>query len=406
MSRFRVSVKTHKKRIEKVKEELQKRGLDALVLMNPTNIIYMSGYFPIATERPIQLIIPVEGDLSLLIPRLEDAEAEETLPWIKDKVAPYLDTPGVPNYLTQIAKAFKERGLDDKKLGTDGISVKYSGPIAEKFGKELPGAEFVYAGDIVLDMRMIKDEEELNLIRQSATWGHLAMSILHDSIEPGLNPTEVRVKSSLEATQMMLRALGPEYARSVPPTRWGPFLTSATLRVGPRWYHPHWMYLPPMPSRKFKVGDVIKFGGSCNFGGYSIEHDRMGFIGEPSDKHKKRFNINLKAKMAAFDAVKPGVKICEIDKACNKVFKDAGMDRWIKHHTGHGIGLDGHEAPWVDEGDETIIRTGMVFSIEQGLFLKEEDMMYHNHETVVVTEDGCEWLSRWGRDLESCIIKV
>ena len=69
---FRVSVKTHKKRIEKVKEELQKRELDALVLMNPPNIIYMSGYFPIATERPIQLIIPVEGDLSLLIPRLED----------------------------------------------------------------------------------------------------------------------------------------------------------------------------------------------------------------------------------------------------------------------------------------------------------------------------------------------
>lgn len=406
MSRFKVSVKTHKKRIEKVKEELQKRGLDALVLMNASNIAYTTGFFHVSTERPIELIIPVEGDLSLLVPGLEEDQSKYIVPWIKDVEAPYLDTPGVPNYVTQIAKAFKERGLGDKKLGTDGISVVYGGPIAEKFGKELPGAEFAYAGDIVLDMRLIKDEEELNLMRQSAVWTHLAMEILHDSIEPGLHPTELRVKASLEATFAMLRALGPEYARSRLPTDRGFFTASASIRVGPRWYFPHWMYLPPPPNRKLKVGDVIKIGGGCSIGGYHIEHSRMMFLGEPEEKHKKRFNVQLEAKLAAFEAVKPGVKICEVDKACNKVFKDAGMDQWLKHHTGHGIGLQGHEAPYVDEGDETVMRPGMVFSIEPGLFLAEEDMMYHNHETVVVTEDGCEWLSTYPRDLDSCIIKV
>jgi len=124
-------------------------------------------------------------------------------------------------------------------------------------------------------------------------------------------------------------------------------------------------------------------------------------------QHKKRFNVQLKSKLVAFDAIKPGAKCSDIDRACNKVIRDAGMGDWLKHHTGHGIGLQGHEPPWIDEGDDTVLQPGMVFSIEPGLFLKEENLVYHNHETVVVTEDGYgEWLSTYPRDLEYAIVKV
>jgi Xaa-Pro aminopeptidase len=97
-------------------------------------------------------------------------------------------------------------------------------------------------------------------------------------------------------------------------------------------------------------------------------------------QHKKRFNVQLKSKLVAFDAIKPGAKCSDIDRACNKVIRDAGMGDWLKHHTGHGIGLQGHEPPWIDEGDDTVLQPGMVFSIEPGLFLKEENLVYHNHE--------------------------
>jgi len=99
MGVYQISVKNYRKRTEKVKEELQKRNLDALVLMNSANIAYMSGFFHISTERPIQLIIPVEGDLTLIVPKLEEDQAQVIVPWIEDIVVPYFDTPGVMGFL-------------------------------------------------------------------------------------------------------------------------------------------------------------------------------------------------------------------------------------------------------------------------------------------------------------------
>lgn len=411
MSKYRISVKTYKKRIEKVKEELKERNLDAIVLMNSQNIAYMSGFFHVSTERPIDLIIPVEGEPTLLIPKLEEVQAKEMVPWIEDIEVSYFDTPGMPNFLTKLARAFRDRGLGGKRLGTDGVGWFLDPAIAEKFRKELGRAEFEGAGDLIMNMRIIKSEEELNLMRQCAVWGHLTISLVHDYAAPGLSPYELYVKASQEASNAMLGALGPEgsakaFMANRPPDGYCAFPVHLRLRVGPRWYYPHWMYFPPQPSRKLMVGDIIKAEGEPAIGGYMIEHSRMMFLGEPEEKHKKRFEVHLKAKLAAFNAVKPGVRACDVDRACNKVFKDAGMSSWLAHHTGHGVGLGEHGHPWIDEGDETILRPGMTFSIEPGLFIKEEDIMYHNHETVVVTEDGCEWLSTYPRDLESCIIRV
>ena len=407
LSQYKIRVKTYRKRVENVKGELQKRNLDALILMNSANIAYMSGFFHVSTERPIQLLIPVEGDLTLIVPKLEEDQSKEVVPWIEDIVVPYYDTPGVSNYLIQIANAFKERGLDNKQLGIDGISVAWGGPIAEKFEKELPGTAFISAGDIILEMRLIKGAEELNLIRESLKWSHLAMAILHEYIEPGANPSEIAIQASYEATCAMLRAFGPDYGRWRLPTEWGPFTVSASLRcVGP-WYFPHWMNQLPPPGWTLKAGSVVKIDGGCQIGGYHIEQSRQLFLGEPLEKHKKRFTVHLNAKLAAFEAIKPGATCSDVDSACNRVIKQAGMGDWLKHHTGHGLGLQEHDPPWIDEGDDTVLRPGMVFSIEPGLFLKEEDMVYHNHESVVVTEDGYgEWLSTFPRDLDSCTITV
>jgi len=380
MHKYKISLKNYKKRIEKVKGELQKRDLDALVLMSTTNIAYLTGFFHVSTERPIQLIIPAEGDLTLIIPKLEEDQSEVIVPWIKDKVVPYFDTPGVPYYLTEIAKVFKDRGLDNKKLGIDGISVAYGGPISDKFRKELPDATFVGANDIILDMRLIKDDEEINLMRETAKWGHLAMAILHDYIEPGANPMEIAIKAADEATSAMLRTFGPDYGRMRPPTERGLFTVNPSIRCVEPWYFPHWMNQLPPPKFRLKEGGIVKISGGCSIGGYHIEHSRQLFIGEPLEKHKKRFNVQLKSKLVAFDAIKPGAKCSDIDRACNKVIRDAGMGDWLKHHTGHGIGLQGHEPPWIDEGDDTVLQPGMVFSIEPGLFLKEENLVYHNHE--------------------------
>jgi Xaa-Pro dipeptidase len=408
--KLKISLETYKKRIEKVREELRKRSLDALLLMDPENIAYMSGFSHTSTERWISLTIPVEGDVWLLVPKLDEDSAKLRMTWIKDICVAYFDTPGVPHYLTDVAKAFKDRGLAGKKIGADRTGLtgaRYGITATDVFRKELPGTKIVDIADMILNMRMIKDEEELNLMREAAKWGHLAISLVKQYVKPGLNPMEVVTKASLEATMAQWRALGPEYHPGV--TEWGlaPALTvTASIQLqGTGMGLPHGPFPLPDPDRKLKLGEHIRVGGDTCIGGYSIEQSRDMFIGEPTEEQKKYFNIVLNARLAGFEAVKPGVRACDVERAVVKVFKDAGVMQYVKHHTGHGIPM--HGFPWIDEGDETVLKPGMVFSIEPGLFWPPPvDIKYHSHETVAVTEDGAEWLSYYPRDQESAIIKA
>ena len=126
-------------------------------------------------------------------------------------------------------------------------------------------------------------------------------------------------------------------------------------------------------------------------------------VGSPTAKQRKYFEIMLEAQDAALEAFKPGARCREVDMAANRVLRARGCRPFIRHHTGHGLGLEEHEPPWLDIGDRTVMRPGMVFSCEPGVYIPGLGGFRHS-DTVLIKKDGAEILTRYPRDIESLTI--
>jgi len=148
--------------------------------------------------------------------------------------------------------------------------------------------------------------------------------------------------------------------------------------------------------------------GACmhagaDVGGYSCELERTMIVGKPTSKQKRYFNVMVKAQEAAFKTFKPGVKCSDIDKATIDVFEKAGLMPLVKHHTGHGLGLEGHEPPWLDIGNDGPLRAGMVVSCEPGIYQTGFAGFRHS-DTVLITEDGAEIITYYPRNLDALTV--
>ena len=398
MPKIFISQKEFERRIEAVKQELVKRKIAALYLTSPASVFYLTGYSYIATERPMALIVPVKGKITLFAPLLE----RDHIPLrtkIIEEVKTYPEYPGKKHPIDYFAEFLKEMKLHNRKIGTDNMAGAagiwgYEGPpITEK----LPKAKFILAKDIIGKMRMIKSEEEIQLIKESAKWANLAHTLLQEYTAPGMWDVEVSITASYEASLMMRKALGPDYM----PVRWGRFPASAGFRgqVGPMSAIPHAI----ATNRNIQEGDVVVTGAGADVGGYSCELERTMIVGKPNNKQKKFFEIMRKAQEAALKAFKPGAKCSDVDKAAKKVFLKAGCEKYVLHHTGHGLGLEGHEPPWLDIGDQTVLKPGMVLSCEPGIYIPGFAGFRHS-DTVLITEDGAEIITYYPRDIESLTI--
>ncbi len=397
MVKFSLSEREYERRVEKVRKVLRRRRLDALYLTNSTSIFYLTGYSFITTERPAALIIPLDGKITFMGPLLEEDHVPLKTRIIED-VKTYVDYPGEKHPIDYFADFLKEMKLANKRIGIDNKAGAagiwgYKGP---PITKKLRGAKFVDMKDLIPSMRLIKSEEEITLIRESAKWANLAHSLLQEYTEEGLWDVEVALAATYEASTIMKKTLGPEYEplrRSVP--------VSAGFRgqVGEMSAIPHSM----ATKRVIRKGDVVVTGASADVGGYSCELERTMIVGKPTAKQKRYFNVMVKAQEAAFNTFKPGVKCSEIDKATIRVFKKAGLMHLVKHHSGHGLGLEGHEPPWLDIGNDEPLKAGMVVSCEPGIY-ETGFAGFRHSDTVLITEDGAEIITYYPRDLDSLTI--
>jgi Xaa-Pro aminopeptidase len=301
--------------------------------------------------------------------------------------------------MTYFAYFLKDLGLDKKVIGIDNLSGAggkwgYKGsPIV----KMMPKARFVEARDIVESMRIIKSSEEITLIRESARWGNLAHTLLQEFTGPGLWDYDIAMRASREASLIMKKTLGLEYQT------WrnsgSPASAGFRGQIGSMSAIPHAM----STKKRVKNGDVIISGAGADVGGYNSELERTMIVGEPTAKQKRFFEVMLKAQDAALAAFKPGAKCSDVDRKASEVIQKADWALLMRHHTGHGIGLEGHEPPWLDIGDNTVMKPGMVFSCEPGIY-KTGFAGFRHSDTVVITEDGSERITYYPRDLESLTI--
>ena len=299
-----------------------------------------------------------------------------------------------------LSRYLKDLGLGSARLGADAPGYPglygYEGPSLRDV---LPEAVFEDAGKIIPYLRHCKSAEEIALIKESARWGNLAHRLLQDYVAPGRTETEISVAASHEASLAMIRTLGEGYE----PRGWTLMGAVADFRgqVGPNSAHPHAI----SKNLRLKEGDVLVTGAASRVWGYTSELERTMFVGEPSPEQEKYFNLMLAMQDVALAAIKPGRPCADVDRAVRRFAAENGITELLRHHVGHNLGLEVHEAPFLDEGDEREIKPGMVFSVEPGIYVPGLGGFRHS-DTVLVTEDGIEMITYYPRDLESMICPV
>jgi Xaa-Pro aminopeptidase len=297
-----------------------------------------------------------------------------------------------------MAKAGLRIGFDhDGPLDMNG----YRGPLFSNVLAD--GVRTKPARELIDDLRAVKSEAEIALIAESCRWADLAHRRMHDAIAVGRNELEIAHEASFKASLEMLAALGPDYQA---PSRsffqpWCGLPAMVYLISGARTALPHGL---PNASG-IQPGDLLVTYAGTDVGGYQSELERTMIVGEPSAQIRDSFDVMLQLQSLAFEAVRPGRRLGEVEAEIADAFSDLGVSEAQRHHTGHGLGLEGHEAPFIDLGDETVIRDGMVFTIEPGVYIPGFAGFRHS-DTVVVRAGGAERLTAYPRELDELTIPV
>jgi Xaa-Pro dipeptidase len=389
-----ISPEEHRARCDRLLERVVGDGLGGFVLFDPYYVLYYAGFAFAPTERPIALVVGPGGERALVVPRLEVEHAEAKAMF--DRVEHYAEYPGESRSETAIERALSALGLSGT-IGADQDGypwiLGYQGPTLS----ELSGAKVVRIVDRIEEQMAVKSEAEITLIRESVRWGNLAHRLLQRYTRPGVTETEVEQRASAEATFAMLDAIGEIYRAQS--------FTARGAHAGYRGQIGRNSAIPHALAGNivFEKGDVLVTGASAPVWGYLSELERTMFVGEPSAEQVRMFEHMKALQEVAFDAIKPGALCSDVDKAVRSYFEEHGLwDHW-RHHTGHAIGLRYHEGPFLDSGDSTEIRPGMVFTVEPGLYAPDLGGFRHS-DTVLVTEDGIELLTYYPRDLASLVI--
>jgi Xaa-Pro aminopeptidase len=380
----------YRRKIGQVQEQMKQRKLNALVLLNATNVIYTTGYFHRSTERPLAVLIPESGDPALFVPELESDQVK--LWWIKDYEA-YFDFPGPVNRVRWIFERVAKRGLG---AGQIGVEEPTPGRMQQmKLGA--PKATIVDAGDLVENMRWVKDEDELRVMRRAMYFADFTVQAGRDFVQRNGSVTEDQIlkatadavadKMSKELIDVVGVGIEPPFGGLVPFAKRSAF--------------PH-----AVPSKdRLQSGDALILSFGAQVGGYNVESERSFSVGKPSDHAKRLYDAMLAAHDTGVENMKEGAVAEEVDKKSLDQIRKAGFERFLKHRTGHGIGLDGHEAPWIAEGDKTVLKGGMTFSCEPGVYDPDWGGFRHS-DTVIVRKDKGEVMNSYPTRLEEMIIEI
>jgi len=389
-----IAPEEHRARCHALLEQAQREDLSGVVLFDPYYALYYTGFAFAPTERPIAFVLGPDGTRTLVVPRLEVEHAEEksTL----DRVEHYLEYPGDPRAEDVFAKTLAGMGLSGR-IGADQDGypwiLGYRGPTLS----ELSGATVVRVVEQIEAQLAVKSEAEVALIRESVRWGNLAHRLLQRYTRAGVTETEVSQRASDEATFAMLDAIAEIY-------RAQSFFSSGAHagyrgQIGRNAAIPHAL----AGNLVFQAGDVLVTGASAPVWGYLSELERTMVIGDPSPDQERMFGHMKALQEVAFEAIRPGARCSDVDMAVRGYFAQHDLFAYWRHHTGHAIGLRYHEGPFLDSGDHTEIKPGMVFTVEPGLYAPELGGFRHS-DTVLVTGDGIEILTYYPRDLASLII--
>jgi len=328
-------------RVEKLKKIGKKAGIDAFLVNSGRNMRYFAGFSALAIERFAGVIIPVEtGAPVVLVPRLEEEKAKEYSEF--EEIKSYDDSENPATLLSQIVK---ELTLEKAVFGVEGtLPFKFYRMLVECS----PETRIEDASIFFSQLRSIKSFEELKRMEKAASIVAEGIKAGIDFIKPGV--TELAVSFQIEKT---IKENGGE---SVP---------FCIVLSGSNSALPH----GDTSDRKVRKEDIVLMDVGAVYEGYYADITRTVFVGKATKMQKKIYGIVVKAQEAAIKTVKPSIEAEDVDRAARKTIEDAGYGQYFTHRTGHGLGLEVHEEPYIAPGNTTVLKPGMTFTIEPGIYL-------------------------------------
>jgi Xaa-Pro dipeptidase len=372
-----ITTAEREQRQEQARRLMTESKLDAIMLTGGTSLVYFTNIRWWMSERLFAMILPAKGSPFYVCPAFEEDRAKEQIAsgpgganpeirlWQEDE-SPY----------QRIAEGLKDRGLAGGSLGME-ETVRYV--FSDGVGKELLALKIVSATAVTAGCRMIKSKHELQLMTLANQVTLAAYEAAYLSLKEGM--TQHDFAGLVQAAHAQLGFQG-----------------SAGVQVGDNSALPHGSAKPQV----VREGTILLMDGGCNVEGYESDISRTFVLGKPSDKMKKVFEIVHRAQQAALAAAKPGVQCQAVDAAARKVIADAGYGPDYKHFThrlGHGIGMDGHEWPYLVKGNTLPLAPNMTFSDEPGIYIRGE-FGVRLEDDMHITENGAELFTPQSPSLE------
>jgi len=351
----------YRRRLERAVSLMARYGFAALFSEPSTPFSYLQSANFGRSERLIALIIPKNGQPLVVAPSFEVERVRRALGTLADirgweeHESPYVL---VYNALWSLGPA---------RLGIE-PSTRYGTVV--QLQKVLTNWQFPDASDLFIQLRIIKSDEEIALIRRAISITETSIAATFASLEAGIGEREVAAHLSQEMQERGARGGGL--------VQFGP--NSALPHGGPS-------------DRTLEHGTPVLIDAGCRVHGYTSDITRMHFFGDdPSPQYREVFNTVLAAQTAAYEAGQPGMECQRLDQIGRTVITQAGYGNYFTHRLGHGMGMDGHEAPYLVRGNQRRLEPGMVFTIEPGIYLPDQ-WGVRIEDDFVVRERGLEVLS-------------
>ena len=350
-------------RLRRVAGEAEARGIDALLVTPSADYEYLLGYRPPALERLTCLVVPVGGRPALVLPHLEEPLARHAMGALADdlELIPWEETDDPFRLVRERVRGQLRIGLQDQMWSRFVLRLKAL----------LDPAELVDAGPPMGAVRRVKEPEEVERLAAAAAAADAALlSILGERLA---GRSEAEVSHRIDA---LLLEAGHETAGF------------AIVGSGPNSASPH----HEADDRVIAAGDAVVLDIGGVRAGYCSDTTRTAFVGEPAPDFAALYEVLRRAQTAACEAVAPGVAACEIDRAARRVIDEAGYGAAFVHRTGHGIGMETHEEPYIVESNAEPLVAGDAFSVEPGIYI-EGVWGARIEDIVVCTETGGQRLN-------------
>ncbi len=367
------------KRIQQFQAQLRAEKLDGFALLPGPLLDYLTGSHFHLMERAILCWIPSnENDPLLLVaPGFEISMLNPTeLNW---KMFPWDDTSGPASAFSEMAAAMVETlGTKAIRAGLDPLNLRFQEWNWLEISLKPNEVNWVDGTSWLVGIRAVKDEAELELLRKAAAMATTSLSVVLPQIRLGMTEKELAGLLKIELLRVGSETL--------------PF--EPLIQSGPNSAIPH----GSPGNRQIQQGDLLLMDFGARHRGYVSDITRTFHIGPASDKAQKIHAAVLDANQKATQQTRSGLKCGDIDRIARTAIEDAGFGKYFTHRTGHGMGLECHEPPYMVKGSAQSLAVGHVFTIEPGIYIPEFGGV-RIEDDIVVTEDGFEVLTQFNREL-------